>query len=113
MKFLNGIFTKQTVVLLFIQSSSFFSNCSLRNRRKASNKPAFNIEYTSSLSQNTRRQKEIDAAVNFVAQDSIEIALKEEIDLTEKYDHNVKFSNTFLGHRVNQLVIHIPLLFHL
>uniref|UniRef100_K1Q7R5 Uncharacterized protein n=1 Tax=Magallana gigas TaxID=29159 RepID=K1Q7R5_MAGGI len=31
-----------------------------------------------------RREKEIGAAVNFVAQDSTERALKEEIDLTEK-----------------------------
>lgn len=46
----------------------------------------------------SRRQKEIGAAVNCVAQDSTERALKEEIDLTERYDHNVKFSNTFLGH---------------
>lgn len=46
----------------------------------------------------SRRQKEIGAAVNYVAQDSTERALKEEIDLTEKFDHNDKFSNTFLGH---------------
>lgn len=91
MKFLNGYFTQQTFVLLFIQSSPFTAmvHSGIGKRQINSLLSTLNIPAVCHKTL-PRREKEIGAAVNFVAQDSTERALKEEIDLTEKYDHNFR-----------------------
>lgn len=91
MKFLNGIFTLQNFVLLFIQSSPFSAmvHSGIGERQVNSLLSTLNIPAVCHKTL-SRRQKEIGAAVNFVAQDSTERALKEEIDLTEKYDQIFK-----------------------
>lgn len=101
MEFLNGYFTQQNFVLLFIQSSPFSAMVHSGIGERQINNLLSTLNIPAVCHKTLLRREEIGAAVNFVAQDSTERALKEEIDLTEKYDHN-----TFLVHRVNQLAFH-------